>query len=219
MEVCLSLFQHHRFVNRGFLLGPICPIYGCGCLLLTLLLSKYQNDTIALFALTILLCSILEYATSWIMEKIFKLRWWDYTNMKFNINGRICLETMLPFAVIGVLVIKYCNPFIIGIINKLPNIVIIILTIMFMSMLVIDMMISCNVIFNLKRATTNIRKDSTEEIKKAIHNALHNNLFMYDRIVKAFPKMTKIIKEQREKTKKFIKKQQDKKTRKNKKSN
>ena len=73
-----------------------------------------------------------------------------------------------------------------------------------MSLFIIDVLVSCNVVFNLKNVTRNVTKDSTEEIKKAIHKFIHNNLFMYDRIIKAFPNMSKIIQDQKEKTKKFI---------------
>ena len=138
------------------------------------------------------------------MEKIFKLRWWDYTNMKFNINGRICLETMVPFGIIGVIVVKYVNPFLLNLINKIDPHTLTIIVIILMSLFIIDVLISCNVIFNLKTVTRNVTKDSTEEIKKAIHKFIHNNMFMYERIVKAFPNMSKIIKEQKEKAKKAI---------------
>lgn len=155
------------------------------------------------------------------MEKIFKLRWWDYTNMKFNINGRICLETMVPFGIIGVIVVKYVNPFLLNLINKIDPHTLTIIVIILMSLFIIDILISCNVIFNLKTVTRNVTKDSTEEIKKAIHKFIHNNMFMYERIVKAFPNMSKIIKEQKEKAKKAIedinkKAQKKKETKKNK---
>lgn len=206
MEIGLCLFNEKKIKNRGFLLGPYCPIYGCGCLLLTFFLSKYENDILVLFGLSIIICSVLEYVTSWIMEKLFKMRWWDYTQMKFNINGRICLETMVPFAVLGVIIIKYTNPFFLSLINKMSHTALIIVSIILMSIIVVDIIISCNVIFNLKQVTTNLRKDSTQEIKKEVHKVIHNNLFMYDRIIKAFPNMSKIIKEQKEKTEKLINK-------------
>lgn len=201
LELIFSLFQLKKVVNRGFLIGPYCPIYGAGCLLLIILLSKYSDNIILLFILAILICSILEYLTSWLMEKIFKLRWWDYSNMKFNINGRICLETMIPFGIIGVIVVKYFNPILMKLIDMIdPNTLSILVIILF----IIDVLISCNVIFNLKTVTRNVTKDSTEEIKKAINKFIHNNLFMYNRIIKAFPNMSKIIKKQKEKTKKLI---------------
>lgn len=207
MEVGLSLFNEKKFINRGFLLGPYCPIYGCGVLLLTMLLSGYKDDVFALFALTFFICSFLEYVTSWIMEKIFKLRWWDYSNLKFNINGRICLETMLPFAIIGVLCIMYVNPFFIGLIDKISNIIKTIVTILLITLIVVDYIISCNVTFNLKRVTKNVKKDSTEEIKNAIHKFIQDNSILYDRIINAFPKISRIqIKELIEKNKKKRKK-------------
>lgn len=206
MEITLAFYEHKKFINRGFLIGPYCPIYGAGCLLLSTLLSRYSEDIVVIFALSIFICSILEYFTSYIMEKIFKLRWWDYSNMKFNINGRICLETMVPFGIIGVLVVKYINPFFINIINNCNKTTILWIVIILSSIFIVDNLISFNVIFNLKNITKDITKDSTEEIKKAIYKFIHNNLFMYNRIIKAFPNMTKIIKKQKEKTKKVLKK-------------
>ena len=203
-ELAFSYIQLKKVVNRGFLIGPYCPIYGAGCLLLIILLSDYADNILVLFSLSIIVCSLLEYFTSLIMEKIFNLRWWDYSNMKFNINGRICLETMVPFGVIGVLVVKYFNPWLLSIINLVDSQTITIVVIILMSLFIIDVLVSCNVVFNLKNVTRNVTKDSTEEIKKAIHKFIHNNLFMYDRIIKAFPNMSKIIQDQKEKTKKFI---------------
>ena len=204
LELSFSYIQLKKVVNRGFLIGPYCPIYGAGCLLLIILLSDYADNILVLFALSIIVCSLLEYFTSLIMEKIFNLRWWDYSNMRFNINGRICLETMVPFGVIGVLVVKYFNPWLLSIINLVDSQTITIVVIILMSLFIIDVLVSCNVVFNLKNVTRNVTKDSTEEIKKAIHKFIHNNLFMYDRIIKAFPNMSKIIQDQKEKTKKFI---------------
>ena len=111
MEVIYTLVIDKKFTNRGFLVGPYCPIYGVGAVLIIILLSGYKERPIGLFVLAIVICSILEYFTSYIMEKLFKARWWDYSNRKFNINGRICLETMVPFGVIACLIVYIVNPF------------------------------------------------------------------------------------------------------------
>lgn len=97
LEITCKFIEYKKFANRGFLIGPYCPIYGFGALFITLFLGRYSNDIIALFVMTILICGVLEYFTSYIMEKIFKLRWWDYSRRKYNINGRICLDTLIPF--------------------------------------------------------------------------------------------------------------------------
>lgn len=212
LEVGLAFYEHKKFVNRGFLIGPYCPIYGVGCLLLTILLSKYINEPGVIFAFSIFICATLEYLTSYLMEKIFKLRWWDYSNMKFNINGRICLETLIPFGIIGVLVVKYISPFLINTINSINFNVLVIINIIILSILITDILISFNVVFNLKNVTRNLSKDSTEEIKKAIYKFIHNNIFMYNRIVKAFPNMKKIINEQKKRNKDIISKIKKKKT-------
>ena len=101
MEVTLQLIQKHKFADRGFLIGPYCPIYGCGALLITLCLTGLKEHPVGLFSTAILVCGVLEYATSYIMEKLFHARWWDYSDCKFNINGRVCIETIIPFGILG----------------------------------------------------------------------------------------------------------------------
>ena len=97
MEVICKLIQLHRFINRGFLIGPCCPIYGFGAVSVTLLLSRFADTPPAVFGLAILVCGTLEYLTSAIMEKLFHARWRDYSRSRFHLNGRVCAETLLPF--------------------------------------------------------------------------------------------------------------------------
>ena len=104
METVLCSFQEKHFVNRGFLNGPICPIYGCGILLILTFLLPVRNDIsrleIALpviFFAGAMLASAVEYFTSWLMEKLFHARWWDYSQYKHNLNGRICLPISLAW--------------------------------------------------------------------------------------------------------------------------
>ena len=99
MEVICKFIEQKKFINRGFLIGPICPIYGYGILAIILLIGKNATDILSVFLKAILVCSVLEYLTSYFMEKLFKARWWDYSKRRFNLNGRICLETMLPFGI------------------------------------------------------------------------------------------------------------------------
>ena len=120
-EVILSLFEHKRFINRGFLIGPYCPIYGVGVLLIITLLKNYMDSLLVLFVLAMVLCMVLEYVTSYLMEKIFNARWWDYSDEKFNINGRICLETAVPFGVGGLLIMYIVNPFVVSILDKFSD--------------------------------------------------------------------------------------------------
>lgn len=202
MEVTLTLITDKKFVNRGFLLGPCCPIYGCGCILLNLLLHNYTNNILVLFILTMFTCSLLEYITSFLMEKIFKLRWLDYSQMKFNINGRICLETMTPFSILGVLAIKFATPFFITNINKLSEKTILIISIILITLFIIDVIISLTIVFKLKFVSKNIKKDSTLDIKNAIKKFIKNDIYVYERIIESFPNLTKSLKEKALKLKK-----------------
>lgn len=99
-----------KFVNRGFLYGPICPIYGVVILLMILLLTDRCKSTLSLFLSCGLVASGWEYMSSYIMETIFGRRWWNYSNKPFNINGRICLGAALLFGVSGVLIVRYLHP-------------------------------------------------------------------------------------------------------------
>ena len=112
IEVVVTFNKDKRFVNRGFLLGPYCPIYGFSSIIMILYLSRYRSSFITVFLLAVVVCSIMEYLVSYIMEKLFKARWWDYSNRKFNINGRVCLENsfglvyLVPFLYI-LLILSY----------------------------------------------------------------------------------------------------------------
>ena len=148
MEVVLQLIQKHKFSDRGFLIGPYCPIYGCGGLLITFCLTGIKEHPVALFSMAILICGILEYATSYVMEKIFHARWWDYSENKYNINGRVCLETIIPFGILGVILIYIVNPFIFNNLTKIPENILNIIAIAIALLFVIDNIVSFKVISN-----------------------------------------------------------------------
>ena len=88
IEMVACAIANKKIVNRGFLVGPYCPIYGFSSLIMIGVLQKYLNDAFVLFIMAIFICTFTEYITSYIMEKIFHARWWDYTNIPFNLNGR-----------------------------------------------------------------------------------------------------------------------------------
>lgn len=195
IEIVFTFFKEKKLINRGFLIGPYCPIYGAGCLLLVWLLDKYKDNYLVLFVLIMFICSLVEYLTSFLMEKIFKLRWWDYSQMRFNINGRICLETMTPFSILGVLAIKYATPFFLNEINSFSTNTNLIISIILISIFIIDIIMSLIIVFKLKFVTKNTKKDSTYDIKTAIKKFIKNDKYVYERIIKAFPNLTKSLKE------------------------
>ena len=211
LEVIDKSFEFKRFINRGFLIGPYCPIYGVGGLLATLLLQKYSNDIVALFLFGVIIFSILEYYTSLIMEKIFHARWWDYSNNKFNINGRISLNTMIPFGLLGVVVIKFINPILFGFLEGLNPIVFDMIFITTFVFFIIDLCFSFNILNGVGKQNKLAEKDNTEEIKKIVSNKIMGLGWAYRRLINAFPNLRIITKETKEmigeKIKKYNQKQ------------
>lgn len=194
MEISFTLYKDKTLVNRGFLMGPYCPIYGCGCILIILLLKRYLNDFIVLFIMSMVICSILEYLTSYIMEKLFKARWWDYSDRRFNINGRICLETMVPFGLLGCLLMYVINPFISGLILKIPNNVLNVIAVILMIIFILDNIISYSIITKIHISTKDIVMDNTEEITKKVKEYISKNSKFGKRLMKSFPHL-KVLKE------------------------
>jgi len=179
IEIINELIFNKKIVNRGFLIGPYCPIYGCGSLIMILFLND-KSDLLGTFLKIIVICALLEYLTSYLMEKLFKTRWWDYSDKKFNINGRICLETLVLFGIGGCLLLYIINPFLFNLYNSLPNLLLCILGITLFIIFITDGIISFNIINNFKN-TVILKKDSTEEISKKVKQILKN------RLIDAFP--------------------------------
>ena len=187
IEVIGKLIEKHKFINRGFLIGPICPIYGHGCILMILTLSRYKDNPLTLFIYAIFICSLLEYFTSYFMEKIFKARWWDYSTKRFNLNGRICAETMIPFGILGTLVICVINPIFEYLLNLFNFETIKITAIVLFIIYIIDYTISLIIMFGFKGTLKTVEKDGTEEITKKVKKILINKNVLYKRLVEAFP--------------------------------
>ena len=120
METILCSYNEKKFVNRGYLSGPYCPIYGVGMCLIILTLSSYQDRLTDLFLGGILVASTLEYFTGWLMEKLFHTKWWDYSDKKFNLHGRICLQISLAWGVLSLVIIKVVQPFVNQFVNWFP---------------------------------------------------------------------------------------------------
>ncbi len=188
LEVICKYIELKRFVNRGFLIGPICPIYGYGVLGILLLIGKGEVDILEVFLKSVLICSLLEYFTSYIMEKLFKARWWDYSKKKFNINGRICLETMLPFGLFGTFIFYVLNPLVLNLVTSIPETIRLVIAIILLIIYLADNIISFNVMNKIKKEIKKHKVDSTELIREKVSNWLEKNTILYRHIQKAYPK-------------------------------
>lgn len=99
-----------KFVNRGFLNGPFCPIYGFGALSVIQLLNPVRNNILLVFLLGLFVTSVLEYCTGYLMEALFHTKWWDYSTYPFNLHGRVCLRNSLMFGGLSVFAVSFLNP-------------------------------------------------------------------------------------------------------------
>ncbi len=193
MEVIRNIILTKKFVNRGFLIGPYCPIYGYGVLGILILIGSNAKDVLSVFLKSILICSLLEYLTSYLMEKIFHARWWDYSNRKYNINGRICLETMVPFGILGTFCYYFLNPLLVKLITIIPENTQLILAIILLIVYVTDNIISFNVMSKIKDNIKFQKRDDTEKIRKNVLKWIEKNSIFYRHIKEAYPNF-KILK-------------------------
>lgn len=108
-----------RIINRGFLNGPICTVYGFGAVLVISILGRFDN-IIILFLIGMILTTILEYFTGFILETLFHAKWWDYSDQKFNVKGRVCLKNAIYFGIMSVVIIKFIHPYIEYIVSTIP---------------------------------------------------------------------------------------------------
>ena len=121
METVLVSVQSKEFVNRGFMNGPFCPIYGTGAVAVYLFLTPVQNNIFAVIILGGLIATVIEYFTSLVMEKLFNAKWWDYSDKKFNVNGRICLSISVCWGFLSAFMLKVMQPLSISLIDKIPR--------------------------------------------------------------------------------------------------
>lgn len=109
-----------KFVNRGFLNGPLCPVYGFGAVAVLLFLRPVRENLVLLFLCGMILTSVIEYITGFALEKLFAAKWWDYSSYRFNIHGRVCLRNSLMFGVLSVVAARLIDPVVQGMIQTLP---------------------------------------------------------------------------------------------------
>ncbi len=109
-EEVVCTVGYKQLVNQGFLMGPYLPIYGCGAMLNLIVLGRL-NNTFLIFISSILLTSVLEYLTSYLLELVFHARWWDYSRFRYQLHGRICLPGALAFGGLSVIELKIVQPF------------------------------------------------------------------------------------------------------------
>jgi uncharacterized membrane protein len=121
-EVAYAFKNQRKFVNRGFLHGPLCPIYGACILSIIILLTNFKSTNVfVLLLFATFFTSLIEYLTGFMLEKLFKTKYWDYTEDPFNIHGRICLHFSLMWGAVSIGIVRIIHPIVNNLINMIPD--------------------------------------------------------------------------------------------------
>ena len=190
IEVTLKFIQFHRFINRGFLTGPLCPIYGCGAVLITVIvgnLSSLESGYGTTFVLSFLICGILEYLTSYVMEKRFHARWWDYSLKPMNLHGRVWIGNLILFGLGGVAIMHIINPPFYRLMKVIPAPVRQIAACLFITIFFVDFVLTHFILKMVKTGVESSEADNTEEISREIYRLLSDKSVFYKRFANAYP--------------------------------
>lgn len=173
-EVVYCSISQRKLVNRGYLYMPICPIYGCGAVIILLSMLPIANMWYLVLILGILLTSGLEYLTSYVMELIFHMRWWDYSKRKFNINGRVCLRNSLMFGALVMLVVYGLHPLLYKLMNMMGTLPIRIINSVLLVGLCVDFVFSTIKNINIAKVVAKINhiaEELADDFKELKQNA------------------------------------------------
>lgn len=168
MESIVRSISERKIINTGFLKGPVCPIYGIGAIIMLIFLERYQSKPILLFFIAIIVLTTWEYVVGVLLEKIFHTKYWDYSDQKFNFQGRICLINSICWGILGVIFVKYIHPFVKDLVFKvdikLLHYIISIVAIVLLADLIVTIIKVKNIKMTLKKV---------EEINKEIKEKLN----------------------------------------------
>ena len=164
-EVAFAAFKQRKFVNRGFLNGPICPVYGFGVGFVVSLLMPYKSNVFFMYIASVIAVSSIEWITGFALEKIFHSRWWDYSDQPFNLNGYICLPFSLIWGAACMLIVYVVHPMITKFVGLIPGLFGSFLLLMLLAGMAADLWVTAAGIFKMNQR---LRKMS--EIAEELHN-------------------------------------------------
>ena len=173
-EVCQAAFSRKKFVNRGVVGGPLCPIYGTGAVAFTLFLPELREELFFLFLGGMILASFIEFVTGALLEKAFHRKWWDYSGIRFNFEGYICLRYSVLWGIFAVLLVCFVNPFLAVLTALLPKAVGIILLWGLFGCLLLDALGTAWTIWGIQKTPQNALKGLEEmaRLSRFLENAI-----------------------------------------------
>lgn len=172
LESISKTIAQKKLVNSGFLNGPICPIYGFGALIMLLSLEFLKQKPLLLFIAAFVVLSIWEYIVGIFLEKVFKTKYWDYSHLKFNFQGRVCLKNSIYWGILGVVFICYIHPFIVNYIEKIPTNLLLYSNVIIGIAIIVDLVESSIAVTNFENMINKINdmnisiKEKAKELKE-----------------------------------------------------
>lgn len=198
LEVFWVFLGSKKLVNRGFLCGSVIPIYGVGAVLILFCLFRYYSDPIVVFVFGVIITSALEYFVSFVMEKIFHNKWWDYSNVPYNLNGRICLRNSFAFGVLALVIIYLVTPLLAMLFSLFSFKFWAILSLVLFCLIVIDTIYSSFIAYNLRNRIIIVEELKNEKIAlipiifdKKLKELTEGFKAFPNRLLKAFPDLEK----------------------------
>lgn len=190
-EVCMAAFKRRKFINRGFVSSPFCPIYGIGAVAFAVFLPELKSNLFFLFLGGVLLAAFIEFITGVLLEKIFHRKWWDYSEVRFNFEGYICLRYSLLWGLSAVLLILFINPFCETVIHLIPGLLGSVLIWTLLVLLVIDCLGTSLTLLGMQKKMAQVAEwsEGIGQISKLLENAITKKITR--RMEKAFPALEK----------------------------
>ncbi len=164
-EVAYAACKHGKFVNRGFLNGPICPVYGIGVGVVVQFLMPLRHQELLLYVASTVLVTIIEGLTGFLLDKIFHHRWWDYSSLRFNLGGYVCLRFSLIWGTVCVFIVKVFHPVVLDLLDLIPFYAGLVLIVIFGIALLADLYVTASEILKFNK-----RLQSMERIAEELRN-------------------------------------------------
>lgn len=158
VEVAFVAVTAGKVTNRGFLNGPVCPIYGCGMIGVLLALLPMEKNVWLLFLGGMVICSAVELFGGWILDKIFHMRWWDYSDKKFNIGGYVCLAFSFMWGMAVVFAVKFVHHPIMAVVKKIPFQIQIVIVVVCGAVFVVDMIVTLKNLIGINKSLGQLDK-------------------------------------------------------------
>ena len=183
-EVIYCSIPAKKFINRGFLKGPICPVYGFGAVFVIYIMTSLNiKSPILIFIFGGIIASVIEFIADLMLEYVFHTRLWDYSNRKFNIKGRVCLLNSTLFSILSLVLMSFIHPIIMSYIKMLSNRALIIIVIICMLLLITDISRTVLEVINLNTTLKNM------SLLKELKKEFSKKEIKFIRLINAFPQL------------------------------